>query len=290
VSWVVIVGQNIGLKTPLSKVNCMSAFFQSPIGLFDSGVGGLTVMREVVRQLPHENMIYLGDTARLPYGSKSPQAVLRYTLDGVSFLLERKIKLLIIACFTASSHAMEALEQKLSIPVIGVIQSGFEELMARTRSKKVAILGTASTIKSGVLQSLILERSPSATIFPIACPLLAPLIEEGLSDHPATQLIIRHYLAPLHAENVDSVLLACTHYPLIRSAIQEILGPRVQLIEPAQRSALEAKERLASHGLLNLDKRAPSYEFYATDDPAKFHRLTNQFFGPEIKEVKEFKA
>ncbi len=261
----------------------------NPIGLFDSGIGGLTVMREVVRQLPHENMIYLGDTARLPYGNKSPQAVLRYTLDGASFLLERKAKLLIVACFTASSHALEALEQKLSIPVIGVIQSGFEELMAQA-PKRVAILGTSSTIKSRVLQSLILEKSPSATIFPIACPLLAPLIEEGLSDHPATKLIIKHYLAPLHAENIDSVLLACTHYPLIRSAIQEILGPRVQLIEPAQRSALEAKERLASHGLLNLDKRVPSYEFYATDDPAKFHRLTNQFFGSEIKEVKEFKG
>jgi glutamate racemase len=268
----------------------MSTSCQNPIGLFDSGVGGLTIMREVVRELPHENMIYLGDTARLPYGNKSPQAVLRYTLDGVSFLLERKIKLLIVACFTASSHALYALEQRLSIPVIGVIQSGIEELMARAGSKRVALLGTASTIKSGVLQTLILERSPSAAIFPIACPLLAPLIEEGLSDHPATKMILGHYLTPLLEETIDSALLACTHYPLIRTAIQEILGSSVQLIEPAKRTALEAKERLASHGLLNLNKREPTYEFYATDDPDKFHRLTNQFFGSEIKEVKEFKG
>ena len=126
-----------------------------PIGLFDSGVGGLTIMQEIVRHLPNENLIYVGDTARLPYGNKSPQAILRYTLENVEFLTERRIKLLIVACFTASSHALEALEQKLSIPVIGVIQSGFEELMAETKSKRVAILGTASTIKSGVLQSLI---------------------------------------------------------------------------------------------------------------------------------------
>lgn len=263
---------------------------QNPIGLFDSGVGGLTVMREVIRELPYEHMIYLGDTARLPYGNKSPQAILRYTLEGVSFLLARKIKLLIVACFTASSHALETLEQKLSIPVIGVIQSGFEELMAKAPSKRVAILGTASTIKSGVLQSLILERSPTAAVFPVACPLLVPCIEEGLASHPATKMILEHYLAPLHGENIDSALLACTHYPLIRPTIQEVLGPRVQLIEPAVRSALEAKESLASRGLLNLHKRKPTYEFYATDDPNKFHRLTNQFFGSEIEEVKEFKG
>ena len=268
----------------------MSLSPQNPIGLFDSGVGGLTVLREFVRHLPHENVVYFGDTARLPYGNKSPQTVLRYTLESVSFLLDQKIKLLIIACFTASSHALDILEQKLSIPVIGVIQSGFEELMASTRSNRIAILGTSSTIKSGVLQSLIMKKEPTAAVFPIACPLLAPLIEEGLIDHPATKMIVGHYLNFLKEKNIDSALLACTHYPLIRSMIQEFLGSAVRLIEPAQSCVLKVRERLAALDLLNLTQEKPLYEFYATDDPDKFHRLTNQFFGSEIKEVKEFKG
>jgi glutamate racemase len=253
-----------------------------PIGLFDSGVGGLTIMREVVRCLPHENVLYYGDTARLPYGNKSSQAVLQFTLDGISFLIDRKIKLLIVACFTASSHALDALEQKLSIPVIGVLQSGCDELITATRSKRVAILGTTSTIKSGILQTLILKRDPTAAIFPVACPLLVPLIEEGLADHPSTRMIAEHYLDFLLDKNIDSALLACTHYPLIRATIQECLGNHIQLIEPARRCALEAKERLASYGLLNSSKANPSYEFYATDDPDKFHRLATQFFGSDI--------
>jgi len=259
----------------------------NPIGLFDSGVGGLTIMREVVRHLPHENLIYFGDTAHQPYGNKSPQTVLRHTLENVSFLLDRKIKMLIVACFTASTHALEALEQKLSIPVIGVIQSGFEELMTATRSKRVAILGTNSTIKSGVLQTLIMQRESSAIVFPIACPLLAPLIEEGLADHPATRMIVEYYLDPLKEKHIDSALLACTHYPLIRSAIQESLSHAVQLVEPANCCALKAKSWLLSHGLLNLQKTNPVYEFYVSDDPDKFRHLTKQFFGSEIKNLSE---
>lgn len=262
----------------------------SPIGLFDSGVGGLTIMREVVKHLPHENIIYFGDTARLPYGNKSPQAVLRYTLDNVSFLLDQKIKLLIVACFTASSHALETLEQTLSIPVIGVIQSGLEELMTATRSKRVAILGTASTIKSGILQTLIQKQEPNAVVFPIACPLLVPLIEEGLADHPATKTILNHYLDGLKEKKIDSALLACTHYPLIRSKIQESLGSKIQLIEPAQSCALKAKERLSALGLFNQNKEKPIYDFYASDDPDKFRRLTHQFFGSDINEIREFKC
>jgi len=256
---------------------------ENPIGLFDSGLGGLTILREVVKHLPNENILYFGDTARLPYGNKSPQAILRFTLENISFMLERKIKYLIVACFTASSHALDTLEQKLSIPVIGVIQSGLEELMAATQSKRVAILATSSTIKSGVLQSLIQKREPAASVFPIACPLLVPLIEEGLIDHPATQMILHHYLDGLIEKQVDSALLACTHYPLIRGSIQKVLGPHVQLIEPAAACALKVKSWLTSHGLLNLQKRTARRDFYATDDAEKFSRLASLFFGSEIK-------
>src|SRR3989344_4691726 len=189
----------------------MPASPQDPIALFDSGVGGLTILREVHRQLPLENTIYFGDTARLPYGNKSPETVLRYTLENVSFLLEKQIKYLVIACFTASSHALDALEQRLAVPVIGVIQSGLEELMRATKNKRVAILGTESTIKSGVFQSIIQKQAPGAVIFPVACPLFVPFIEEGLSVHPALRLIAHHYLDCLADKDIDSALLACTH-------------------------------------------------------------------------------
>ncbi len=256
---------------------------EEPIGLFDSGVGGLTIMREVVKHLPNENIVYFGDTARLPYGNKSADAVIRFCLESVSFLIERKIKLLIVACFTASSHVLEILEQKLSIPVIGVIQSGVDELMAATRSKRVAILGTASTIDSGVLQSSIQKREPASVLFPLACPLFVPLIEEGLIEHPATRMIATHYLDPLREANIDSALLACTHYPLIRSLIQDALGSEVRLIEPARSCALKAKQWLSNYGLLNRQTTAPIHEFYASGDPEKFCRLTHLFFGSEIK-------
>ncbi len=256
-----------------------------PIGFFDSGVGGLTILREAIKALPNEEIVYLGDTARLPYGNKSPSTIIRYTLENVSFLMERKIKLLIVACFTASSYALETLEERLSIPVIGVIQSGCDELIRTTQSGRVAVLGTSSTIRSGIIQSLIQTQAPNAAVFPIACPLFVPFIEEGLVDHPALKLIAKHYLDCLKTQEVDAALLACTHYPLIRTAIQEELGPGVKLVESAACCARKAKEWLFAKGLLNPGNGKPKHRFFASDDPEKFRRLTNQFFGAEITEI-----
>jgi len=255
---------------------------KNAIGIFDSGVGGLTIMKEVIKYLPNENVIYFGDTARLPYGDKSEEAVIRFTMESASFLIEKRIKLLIVACFTASSHALKILEQKLSIPVIGVIQSGVVELMAATKSKRVAILGTLSTIQSGVLQALIQNKESSFVIFPTACPLFVPLIEEELFDHPATRMIGEHYLKHLPEKNIDSALLACTHYPIIRPLIQEILGPHVALIEPARSCAIKTQTCLEQCDLLNRQKATPLYEFYASDNPEKFCRLAKFFFGSDI--------
>ncbi len=263
--------------------NGQSPVKEAPIGVFDSGLGGLTVMREVLRYLPHEHVIYLGDTARLPYGNKSPGTVLRYTLDNVSFFLEQKIKFLIVACFTASSHALRELEQRLQIPVIGVIKYGLNELLASTKLKRVALLATASTIKSGILQSLIHKHDPSIAVFPAPCSLFVPFIEEGLSDHSALRSVAHHYLDRL--KDIDAALLACTHYPLIQPMIQEVLGNHVQLISPAESCAIAAKNFLSSLDLLNLQKSKPSHRFYVTDDPEKFRLLTASFFGSEIDEV-----
>lgn len=255
----------------------------NPIGLFDSGFGGLTVMREVARLLPAENLIYLGDTAHLPYGNKSPQTVLQFALDNASFLMQKKIKLLMIPCHTACSHALETLQNSLSIPVIGVIQPGLELLGEATR---IAILGTTSTIESGIYQSLLRKRLPYATIYAQACPLFVPLIEEGFHHHPSATLIAESYVKPLRGK-IDVALLACTHYPLMRSVLQEALGPEVTLIEPAMRFAHQARDILSSQSLLNFQITKPLYTFYVTDDPEKFRLFGKIFLGSDIEKVEK---
>ncbi len=257
---------------------------EQPIGLFDSGMGGLTVMREFAELLPNENLLYLGDTARLPYGNKSPDAIRRFTLDNASFLLKHNIKLLIVACHTACAHAYDILQASLPIPVLGVTQPGYQQLLAATQSKRVAVLGTTSTIQSGVFQTLLRAHSPTIEIFPVACPLFVPLVEDGLQDHPAAHLLAEHYLAPLRSQQIDSALLACTHYPLLRNAIQKALGPTVQLIEPARSCARQAKELLITKNLLNTNS-TPYYRFYASDDPEKFRHLAKIFFPRPINHV-----
>ena len=254
---------------------------ERPIGFFDSGLGGLTVLREVARLLPSEHLIYLGDTAHLPYGDKSPETILQLSLENASFLLEKGIKLLMIPCHTACSHALEVLQKKLPIPVIGVIDPGLALLRGFQR---IAILGTVSTIESGVYPALIRKENPEMKIYAQACPLFVPLIEEGFWDHPATDLIARSYLEPLKGK-VDAVLLACTHYPLIRQTIQRVLGSEVILLEPAALSAKKALDYLGTAQLLRTG--APCSEFYVTDDPEKFRRLGKLFFGAEIERVEK---
>ncbi len=254
-----------------------------PIALFDSGFGGLTVMREITRLLPQEDILYLGDTARLPYGTKSPETILRYATENANFLLEKNIKLLIIPCHTACSHALESLQKWAPIPIIGVIQPGFELLMKATRSLSVAILGTTSTIESGIYQNLIRQHSPKIEVHAVACPLFVPLIEEGFFNHDAAELIAHSYLDFLQTKRIDTALLACTHYPLMRPVIQKVLGPHIQLIEPAARCAEQAYDYLSAAHLLNPQKGSPRYEFYATDNPRKFQRFGKIFLGVEIE-------
>ena len=254
-----------------------------PIGLFDSGMGGLTVMQELVHVLPHEHLLYFGDTARLPYGNKSPGAIRQFAMDNAQFLMEQKIKLLIVSCHTACSHALATLQQALPIPVIGVTDPGIQSLIEATKTKEVAVLGTSATVTSGLFQSLL--QSQQITVHAIACPLFVPLVEEGLPNHPATKLIVEHYLAPLKTTAIDTVLLACTHYPLLKVAIQEFLGPDVKLIEPAHATALAARELLKSQKLLNGSTLPPIYQFYASDDPEKFRRHATLFFPHPIDRV-----
>ena len=241
-------------------------------------------MREVARLLPAEDLIYLGDTARVPYGTRSPETILKYTLENSAFLIEKKIKLLIVACHTASSYSLETLQKRSPVPVIGMIQCGYERLMKTTRSGRVAILGTASTIGSGLYQSLIRQNYPEREVYAVACPLFVPLIEENLLDHPATKLIVEHYLQNIKEKKIDAALLACTHYPLIRTLIEQAIGPGVALIEPAESVAQEALRILSAKNLINTQKKS-HFQFYATDDPEKFSKLAKLFFGTEVKMV-----
>ncbi len=245
-----------------------------PIGFFDSGFGGLTVMREVARLMPRENLIYLGDTANLPYGNKSPQAVISLALANADFLIKKNIKLLIIPCHTACCHALQILQKELSIPVLGVIEPGLELVK---HIQRLAILGTTGTIESGLYQELIKKQNPNISLFPKACPLFVPFIEEGKPFHSSLETVAETYLDPIKGK-IDAALLACTHYPLIRSVLQKVLGPQVILLEPAESCALKAQKYLAQNNLLNPQTEIPNYQFYATTDPEKFQRIGQAFF------------
>ncbi len=253
----------------------------SSIGLFDSGLGGLTVMREVIRLLPSENLIYLADTARLPYGNKSPQTILECALDNAAFLIEKNIKLLIVSCHTASAHALETLQKTLPIPVIGMIQPTLDLLHGVSR---LAVLATKSTVESEIYQRRIRERHPQIQIYAKACPLFVPLIEEGFHNHPAASLVATSYLEPLQGQ-IDAALLACTHYPLLTPLLEKILGPKVRLIEPAAACAAQARAELMKRNLLNFETKNPRREFYVSNDPEKFHRFGKTFFELEMQSV-----
>lgn len=260
----------------------------SPIGMFDSGIGGLTVLRQLMNLLPNEQVLYLGDTARMPYGDKSSEAVLRYAIENTHFLLDRQIKMLVVACSTASAHAMIKLRQLFNVPMIDVVEAGVNQVVSVTKNLKIGVLGTKGTIFSAVYQNEILKRLPDAIVFPVACPLLASLVEENFFAHPAARLIVREYLSQLKNSCIDTLLLGCTHYPLLIPFIQEEL-PNVTIVDPAACCASMAASYLCR---INLECKTPmpepSHRFYVSDDPQKFGRLASHFLGTPIHHVELF--
>lgn len=258
---------------------------RSRIGIFDSGFGGLTAMRRIRELLPHENIIYFGDTARLPYGNKSPDTIAAYCIENVSFLLEQEIKILVVACHTACTAALDLLRKTFPLPIIGIMEQGIEEAILKTQTQKIAILGTRTTIASGAYQQRIRERLPLAEIHAIACPLFVPLVEEGYIDHPMTSLIIKEYLTPLKDKQIDTVLLGCTHYPLLQPLLQKELGQSVTFIDPAFRCASQTRQLLSSMDLLHSQTNAPHYAFFVSDDPEKFRLLGKAFLNCPIEDI-----
>ncbi len=242
-------------------------------------------MRALRQVLPHEDMIYFGDTARLPYGSKSAETIIRYSLENSSFLMGQGIKLLVVACNTVCAVALEQLQKTYQIPVIGVIQSGVEQVVKTSQTGSIAILGTRATIASGVYQQQIQQRMPHADLSAISCPLFVPLVEEGYGEHPLSELVIHEYLHPLRLKEVDTVLLGCTHYPLMQSMIQKSLGSQVALIDPAPACAEYVRLLLQESNLLNEQTGIPHYQFYVSDDPEKFRLLGKTFLNYPIEHV-----
>jgi glutamate racemase len=257
----------------------------SPIGIFDSGIGGLTVAHAVMRQLPHESLTYFGDTARVPYGPKSPETVRRYSLEIASLLVEQGVKTLVVACNTATAHALPALRENLTIPVIGVIEPGARAAVRATRNGHVGVIGTAGTIKSGAYERALRAIEPSLRITARACPLFVPLVEEGWVDHEATKAIAREYLAPILRERVDALVLGCTHYPLLKPVLTEVLGDDVALIDSAEETARETAVVLGEDCLTANSSAEPNYRFIASDDPLMFLQLGQRFLGDAIESV-----
>lgn len=257
----------------------------APIGVFDSGIGGLTVVRELMRQLPNESLIYFGDTARVPYGPKSPDTIQRYSREISAYLLGQGVKAIVIACNTATAHALSALRDELSVPVIGVAEPGAQAAVSSSKSGRIGVIGTTGTVKSGAYDRAIHAIAPTAQVTSRPCPLFVPLVEEGWLDTEPTRLIAREYLTPLHDAHVDAVVLGCTHYPLLKPVIKEVLGGRVSLVDPAEQTAAETKRVLAARGMRAPAGHAPTYRFVASDAPEQFLRMGQRFLGATIEHV-----
>ena len=255
------------------------------IGIFDSGVGGLTVLKELMKTLPQEDTIYFGDSARFPYGTKSPETIVRYSLEIASFLSSREIKLLVVACNTASAVALEALKQELSIPVVGVIEPGARRAVSVTRSGKVGVIGTEGTIRSGAYAKAIKRINPAVEVLTRSCPLFVPLAEEGWIDNEIARLTARTYLQGLREEGVDTLVLGCTHYPLLKGIIGEVMGGGVSLVDSAEETARTVTEILGARDLLRPATERGNHHYYVTDVPAGFIRIGNRLFGGKLGDV-----
>lgn len=256
-----------------------------PIGIFDSGIGGLTVVRSLTRHLPYENIIYFGDTARVPYGPKSSQVVREYAAQDTDVLLEHDVKLIVIACNTVSAVALDVVQKRAGVPVVGVIHPGAQASVQATRRKRVGVIGTVGTISSRAYEHAIRGLDSLIQVFPQACPLFVPLAEEGWTDHPATELVAKEYLFPLTLEKIDTLVLGCTHYPLLRRIIDRVLHRSVTLIDSGEAAALAVKEVLVEQHMLNASTMKPNFRFTVSDVPQKFAEVGERFLGQKLGRV-----
>ncbi len=261
----------------------------APIGVFDSGVGGLTVAREIMRQMPQERIVYFGDTARVPYGSKSRETILRYSRQIIRFLMTRQVKAIVIACNTASAYALETVEQEFDLPVIGVINAGARTAVRATRNGRIGVIGTEGTIGSGIYTEVMQRMRPDIQVIGKSCPLFVPLVEEGLLHDSVTDEIASRYLAELKRHFIDTLVLGCTHYPLLRSTLGRLMGNDVVLVNPAYETAIELKQLLESRGLSCEPEggEGEKYRFYVSDLAEKFTAFATSILPDAVRETRK---
>lgn len=258
---------------------------RAPVGIFDSGLGGLTVARAVFDRLPNDSTVYFGDTARVPYGPKSPDTVRRYSREILDWLLSQRVKAVIIACNTSTAHALESLRGLTRVPVIGVVEPGARAAVRESKGGPIGVIGTAGTVASGAYERAIHAIAPDVTVLQQACPLFVPLVEEGWFDHPAADMVAREYLAPLIVQGVQSLVLGCTHYPLLKPLLRRVLGPDVVLIDSAEETATTAAQALSESSLTAPADQTPVHRFAVSDDPARFVTVGSRFLGERLGEA-----
>jgi len=255
---------------------------QRPIGVFDSGVGGLTVVAALQKILPQERIVYFGDTARVPYGTKSKETVTKFSVENVEFLMKHNVKLVVVACNTASSLSLDFLKRCFRVPLVGVISPGAKGAAGVTRNKRIGVIGTRATISSGAYEDAVNSIDPRISLYAASCPLFVPLVEEGWLTGPVTTEIARTYLTPLKKRRVDTLILGCTHYPLLKKVIAQVMGRGVVLIDSATEVAKEARDILDAGGLLNEAKGKARCRFFASDEPARFVKTAEAFLRRRI--------
>lgn len=265
----------------------MKSNVSQPIGVFDSGIGGLTVVRALLEQLPHENIVYFGDTARVPYGPKSAQVVREYTLDDVDFLLSKNVKMIVVACNTVSAVALDVVQKRAHMPVCGVIIPGAADAVRQSVTGCIGVIGTIGTISSNAYTNAIMQERPKAQVFSKACPLFVPLVEEGWTEHKATEMIALEYLFPLMTKKIDTLVLGCTHYPLLKPILKDVTKGAVRLIDSAEATAAAVKVMLTEQKLLNTNTQNPNVQFFVSDAPDKFTSIGEKFLGRTLGVVKK---
>ena len=264
--------------------------WEAPIGVFDSGVGGLTVAREIMRNIPNERIVYFGDTARVPYGSKSRDTILRYSRQIIRFLRTQEVKAIVVACNTASAYALEEIKKELDIPIIGVVKPGARAAGSATKKGRIGVIGTEATVNSGIYTEFLQAQNPDIQVLGKACPLFVPLVEEGWLKDPVTVEVATRYLQELMDQDIDTLILGCTHYPLLRSTLRDIVGEGVTLVNPAYETARELKELLKREHLENTcagECEAGRHQFYVSDLAEKFRQFANSILPFDIEITKQ---
>ena len=259
----------------------------NPIGIFDSGIGGLTVVKSVDSTFANENIVYFGDTARVPYGSKSNSTVIEYSIQDANFLINKNVKLIVVACNTASSVALDNLRDRFDVPVIGMIEPGAKAAIKSTKTKKIGVIGTDATISNSAYSNVLLQMDDSLEVYEKSCPLFVPLAEEGWTNHKATKLIAEEYLCELREKEIDTLILGCTHYPILKEIIQEVIGKNVSLIDSGSAASVEVKAYLEGRGIKNNSNNLGYHEYYVSDVPKKFKLIAERFLGKAVDHVKK---